>query len=93
VVNQPEGLQKELLLLTPECRRWVLEQAAEIERLRDEIVWCHDGMTTAYEALNEGLPIPDWSMLYRTHEAAEAAWEMATGDFTSGDVGQREQET
>jgi len=34
MINQPEGLQKELLLLTPECRRWVLEQAAEIERLR-----------------------------------------------------------
>jgi len=33
-MDQPEGLQKQLLLLTPECRRWVLEQAAEIERLR-----------------------------------------------------------
>ena len=54
-------------------QRLVAELKAEIEELREEIIWCHGGLTRAHVAINPDIPVPDWDMVYKSLRAAEAA--------------------
>ena len=47
----------------------------EIKRLREEIAWCHEGLTAAHERINPDIPAPDWATVYASLEAADAEGE------------------
>jgi len=54
---------------------WKMETfiLAEIERLQEELAWCHEGLTRAHEVINPDMPAPDWATVYASLEDAKKA--------------------
>jgi hypothetical protein len=81
IPTQPPGLQVDLAKCSRATRQWVLALSDELEQVRAELAWCHEGLTRAHDQnrrsgeLNPDIPAPDWHTVYESLKAAEQAGE------------------